>query len=66
MIREKDLQIESFRNAKVGEPIFMRIIHVPSGIVVEGKGEEGVTLKGQLLERLDKEVFEKEKRDANR
>lgn len=55
---ERDLIIDTFRNAVPNSQASMRITHKPTGKMVEGNGSSSITLKHKLLEELARKVME--------
>ena len=48
----RDMRIDEFSNA--GKTVGMRIIHQPTGLMVEGSGESRFKLKEALLKEINR------------
>lgn len=55
MIDLKDVRIDTFTSG-IKRPTHMRIVHMPTGLVVEGIGKSQYRLRQELLASLEKEI----------
>ena len=49
-LKNEDLRVDTFTNSS--HKVFMRIVHTPTGAVVEGEGVSQYRLKKVLIEKL--------------
>lgn len=51
----KEVRVDTFTGG-VNLPVKMRLVHLPTGVVVEGSGKSQSRLRRQLLVSLEKEI----------
>lgn len=52
-LNRTDLRIDSFQNAAPGQPVFVRVTHIPTGNVVEAMHESRIIAEAQALAWLE-------------